>query len=221
MTRKVFWLEPYRTELETRVRDVDGNHITVEDTIFYAFSGGQESDRGSIGGRVVLEARKADQEIIYTLAEGHGLSPGDPVTITIDWARRYRLMRLHFAAELVLELVHRRIPAIEKIGAHIAEDKARIDFQHDRNIAEILPELAGEALRIIRADQPIISAFSDETSGQRYWEIAGFSRVPCGGTHLKTTGEVGDLELKRKNIGKGKERIEIYLKVPLGRLPAS
>src|SRR5262249_21682335 len=106
--------------------------------------------------------------------------------ITIDWARRYRLMRLHFAAELVLELVCRRIPAIEKIGAHIAEDKARIDFQHDRNIAELLPDLAGEALRIIRADQPIISAFSDETSGQRYWEIAGFSRVPCGGTHLKT-----------------------------------
>ncbi|HEY0476447.1 MAG TPA: alanyl-tRNA editing protein [Kofleriaceae bacterium] len=212
MTRNVFWLEPYRTEIETRVRDVDGNHITVEDTIFYAFSGGQESDRGSIGGHVVLEARKADPDILYTLAEGHGLSPGDPVTITIDWARRYRLMRLHFAAELVLELVGRRITSIEKIGAHIAQDKARIDFQHDRNIADILPELASEALRIVRADQPIISAFSDEASGQRYWEIAGFSRVPCGGTHLRRTGEVGELELKRKNIGKGKERIEIYLK---------
>jgi Ser-tRNA(Ala) deacylase AlaX len=124
-------------------------------------------------------------------------------------------MRLHFAAELVLELVCRRLAAIEKIGAHIAEDKARIDFQHDRNIAELLPELTSEALRIVRANQPIISAFSDEANGQRYWEIEGFSRVPCGGTHLRTTGEVGDIELKRKNPGKGKERIEIYLKAAL------
>jgi Ser-tRNA(Ala) deacylase AlaX len=217
MTRNLFWLEPYRTELETRVRQVDGSHVTLEETIFYAFSGGQESDRGSIAGRGVLEARKADPDIIYTLQDDHGLSPGDPVTVAIDWARRYRLMRLHFAAELVLELVCRRLAGIDKIGAHIAEDKARIDFQHDRNIAEILPELTGEALRIVRADQPIISAFSDEANGLRYWEIAGFSRVPCGGTHLRTTGEVGDIELRRKNPGKGKERIEIYLPTTTGR----
>ena len=44
----------------------------------------------------------------------------------------------------------------------------------------------------------------------RYWEIEGFARVPCGGTHLKRTGEVGNIALKRKNIGKGKERIEVY-----------
>jgi Ser-tRNA(Ala) deacylase AlaX len=221
MTRKIFWPEPYRTELETRVRGVHGEQITVEDTIFYAFSGGQESDRGRIGGRDVLEARREDHEIVYKLEEGHGLSPGDAVTITIDWPRRYRLMRLHFAAELVLELVCRRVPGIVKIGAHIAEDKARIDFQYDRNIAELLPDLASEALRIIRANQPITSAFSDEASGQRYWEIAGFSRVPCGGTHLTTTGEVGEIELKRKNIGKAKERIEIFLSsIPDGpRLP--
>jgi len=210
--RNRFWLEPYRTELETRVRSVDGSWITLDETIFYAFSGGQESDRGAIAGYPVLEARKVDLEIRYALPDDHRLAPGDPVTITIDWPRRYRLMRLHFAAELVLELVGRRFAPIEKIGAHIAEDKARIDFQHDRNIAEALPALTREALEIVRADQPIISAFSDEAHGLRYWEIAGFSRVPCGGTHLKTTGEVGELELKRKNIGKAKERIEIYLK---------
>lgn len=211
MTRKVFWTEPYRTALDTRVERVAGNDIAVVDTIFFAFSGGQESDRGTIGGRPVREARTADADILYTMHDGHGLSPGDPVAIQIDWARRYRLMRLHFAAELVLELVSRRLHPIEKIGAHIAQDKARIDFQHAANIAAILPDIASQALAIVRSDQPIISAFSDETAGLRYWEIAGFSRVPCGGTHLATTGEVGALSLKRKNIGKAKERIEIYL----------
>lgn len=212
MTRKVFWPEPYRTELETRVRDVRGHIVTLEDTIFYAFSGGQESDEGTIGGRRVREARKAGPDIHYTLDEGHGLTPGEDVTVRIEWERRYRLMRLHFAAELVLELVSRRVEGISKIGAHIAQDKARIDFMYPGSIASLFPEISGQALHVVTSNQPIISAFSDEAAGIRYWEVEGFARVPCGGTHLKRTGEVGELELKRKNIGKGKERIEVFLK---------
>jgi Ser-tRNA(Ala) deacylase AlaX len=64
---------------------------------------------------------------------------------------------------------------------------------------------------MIEANQEIISAFSDEEKEERYWEIRGFARVPCGGAHLRRTGEIGEIELKRKNPGKGKERIEIYL----------
>ncbi|WP_338871366.1 alanyl-tRNA editing protein [Myxococcus stipitatus] len=212
MTRKVFWPEPYRTELETRVHDVRGNVITLEDTIFYAFSGGQESDEGTIGGRRVREARKAGSDIHYTLDEGHGLTPGEAVTVLIDWERRYRLMRLHFAAELVLELVSRRVVGIPKIGAHIAQDKARIDFTYPESISSLLPDISSQALQVVTSNVPIISDFSDEAAGIRYWEVEGFARVPCGGTHLRRTGEVGELELKRKNIGKGKERIEVFLK---------
>jgi len=100
--------------------------------------------------------------------------------------------------------------AIRKVGAHIAQDKARIDFEWDENIAKVLPDIQKEALRMIEANQEIISAFSDEEQEKRYWEIKGFARVPCGGTHLKKTGEIGEIQLKRKNPGKGKERVEIY-----------
>ncbi len=123
-------------------------------------------------------------------------------------------MRLHFAAEIVLELTYRQLGSIEKIGAHIAEDKARIDFRWDENIAKALPRLEQEAMRIIKENQPILSDFEDEGNERRYWKIKGLSPVPCGGTHLLTTGEVGAIALKRKNIGKGKERIEITLKDP-------
>jgi Ser-tRNA(Ala) deacylase AlaX len=101
------------------------------------------------------------KEIVYALDEAHGLMPGQPITITIDWPRRYRLMRLHFAAEIVLELACRKIGIIEKIGAHIAEGKARIDFRWHENIAKLLAALEREAMRIIEEDQPIISAFED------------------------------------------------------------
>jgi len=211
MTRKIFWEEPYLTELETTVTSVQGNDITVDQTIFYAQSGGQESDYGSINNRRVIQAYKEGKEIIYTMEDGHGLQPGDQVKMVIDWQRRYQLMRLHFAAEVILELVYEKLEGIEKIGAHIAQDKARIDFRWEGNISKIFPVLEKEATKVIEANLTIESAFSDEESEKRYWKVEGFSQVPCGGTHLKRTGEIGKIALKRNNIGKGKERIEIYI----------
>ncbi len=211
MTRKIFWENPYQTELATRIASVDGNDITVDETIFYAFSGGQESDSGTIGPYPVVQARKEGKGIVYTVTPGHDLKPGDAVDMSIDWERRYALMKLHFAAEIILELVYKHANPIEKIGAHIAQDKARIDFIWGENISTLFPAILPEALALIRGDHEIISAFSDEENQRRYWEVKGFSRVSCGGTHLKKTGEVGEIRLKRNNIGKGKERIEIYL----------
>lgn len=213
MTTKVFWQDPYLTTLETYITSVNADAVTVAATIFYAFAGGQESDSGTIGGRQVIEARKDGLEIIYRLEDGHGLRLGDNVTMAIDWERRYRLMRLHFAAEIVLELVYQNLGAIEKIGAHIAQDKARIDFLWSENIAFAFPMIEAKAREIIQADREIVSAFSDEAEERRYWEVAGFGRVACGGTHLRRTSEVGEVQLKRKNVGKGKERIEIYLPI--------
>ncbi len=212
MTRKVFWEDPYLTDLNTTVTGVQGNDITLTETIFYAFSGGQESDHGTIGNRVVLQARKEGKEIVYTLEENHGLKPGDQVQMKIDWDRRYQLMRLHFAAELILELVYRNLESIEKIGAHIAADKARIDFKWHENISQYFPLLKKEAQAIIKANREITSAFSDEENERRYWEVKGFARIPCGGTHLKRTREVGEIALGRENVGKNKERIVIHVK---------
>jgi Ser-tRNA(Ala) deacylase AlaX len=131
MTKKLFWEDPYLTTIETVVESVFDDLVTLRETIFFVFSGGQESDTGTIGGYPVLEARKSGLDLQYILAAGHELKRGDSVLVKIDW------------------------------------------------------EL-------------------------RYWEVPGFARIPCGGTHLKRTGEVGNIMLKRKNIGKGKERIEVY-----------
>jgi Ser-tRNA(Ala) deacylase AlaX len=211
MTRKVFWEDPYLTELETTVTGVKGNEITVEQTIFYALSGGQESDRGTIGDFNVVTARKDSREIVYTLEDGHNLNCGDRARMKIDWKRRYKLMRLHFAAELVLELIYKHLGAIEKTGAHIAQHKARIEFEWGDNLSKILPAIQTEALEIIQANREIISDFSDRATERRYWKIEELAQVPCGGTHIKRTGEIGEIQLKRKTAGKGKEKIEIYL----------
>ncbi|MDN3956388.1 alanyl-tRNA editing protein [Sporolactobacillus laevolacticus] len=209
--KKLFWENPYLTETEAKITSVHDQTITVDQTIAYAFNGGQQSDSGTIGGYEIIEARKDGKEIYYELEPNHSLESGDDVTIKIDWEKRYKLMRLHFAAELVLENVYQNYNHPEKIGANITADKARVDFYWDGNISNIFPELENKINGMIQSNLEIISAFSDEEKQRRYWEIKGFARVPCGGTHIKKTGEVGPILLKRRNLGKDKERIEIYL----------
>lgn len=208
---KQFWRDPYQTELETRVARVEGEAVWLEETIFFAFSGGQESDAGSIGGLPVLEAQLDGLDIRYCLPADHGLIPGQAVRVEIDGARRLSLMRLHFAAEVVLELTMRALPGVARIGAHIAQDKARIDFEWPEGIGPLIPQLQAQAQALLDADLPIVTAFADEATQRRYWEVEGFARVPCGGTHVRRTGEVGRIALKRRNPGRGKERIEITL----------
>ena len=208
--RKVFWDNPYQTSLKTKVANIFDNKILLEETIIFSFSGGQESDKATINGLPVIRSEMERKLIYYFLDEGHGLIPGADVIAEIDWQRRYRLMRLHFAAELILELVTRKL-GVEKIGAHIAENKARIDFVWSKNISSIFDEILVEYNAIIKQDAPIKTGFSDVENQRRYWEIDGFSKVSCGGTHVKSTAEVGFVKLKRINIGGGKERIEIKL----------
>lgn len=209
MTIKAFWTDPYQVRHETTVDTVSGNDVTLRSTIFFALSGGQESDQGSIAGYRVERAVKTGPAIVYTLQEGHTLRPGQAVSIEIEWPRRYKLMRLHFAAELVLELIYRRFPEVRKRGAHIAQEKARMDFALPHSIAPCLPELAEAANAIVQSDMPVASEFEDPATERRFWAIEGLSRVPCGGTNIRRTGEVGRIKLRRHNVGREKERVEI------------
>ena len=207
---KVFWDNPYQCTLLTKVASVNGKKVTFEETIAYSFAGGQESDKAWVNNLPILDSERIENLIYYTLPEEHGLSIGDVVTMTIDWPRRHKLMRLHFAAELILEIVTQKFN-LEKIGAHIAESKARIYFISDTNISTLFESILAEYNQIIKNNQIIHTDFSDIKNQRRFWKIDGFAQVPCGGTHVKSTGEVGFVTLKREHPGKSKERIEIRL----------
>lgn len=208
--RKVFWENPYQHTLITKVAAVNGNELLFEDTIAYSFAGGQESDKATVNGIPILNSRMEGNLIYYTLPKGHGLLPGDTVTMLIDWPRRHRLMRLHFAAELILEIVTQNFK-FEKIGAHIAENKARIDFRADENINTKFEFILAHYNEIITSNRVIEKGYSDIATQRRFWKIDGFAQVPCGGTHVNSTAEVGFVTLKRDRPGKSIERIEIRL----------
>lgn len=208
--QKVFWENPYQTSLATTVTSVDGDRVLFAETIAYSFAGGQESDKATVNGIPILDSKIEGNLIIYTLPEGHGLAAGDLVTMIIDWPRRNRLMRLHFAAELILEIVTQKFH-LQKVGAHIAETKSRIDFKSDINISTMFEEILAKYNEIIKSDKVIQKGYSDVAAQRRFWKIDGFAQVPCGGTHVNSTAEVGFVTLKRDRPGKSIERIEIRL----------
>ncbi len=80
-----------------------------------------------------------------------------------------------------------------------------MDFAHEGSIATLFPQIEQEAAALSQADLPIVTTFTDEAAQRRYWEVAGFARMACGGTHPRSTAEIGLLKLKRKNTGKGKD----------------
>jgi Ser-tRNA(Ala) deacylase AlaX len=102
-------------------------------------------------------------------------------------------------------------PQLVKVGAHISAERARIDFASDRSLAERLAHVEDAANRIVEEDHEIVRAFFEDSDSRRYWEIADFAKVPCGGTLPSRTGEIGLILLKRSNPGKGKERVVITL----------
>jgi len=209
--RKLFWEDPYLKECTAKVESINGNEVKLSQSIFFAFSGGQESDSGMINGIPVKEARKeADGSITYVLESAPAFSPGQEVRVTIDWDKRYRIMKLHTAAHIVWFLFEKKTGVKKLIGSNVTNEKSRIDYEFPESVSAILPELEKEVNELISKGMEIKTYADAENPERRWWEMGEF-KCPCGGTHLRNLKEIGALKLRRKNLGKGKERIEIIL----------
>lgn len=213
--KKLFYKDPLQDSCEATVISVQGNTVQIDQTIFFAFSGGQASDNGTIAGINVTEARKLDENSIeYILAEVPTFNVGDQVEVKIDLNNRKTLMRLHSAAHIVCFLFEKitGIHYTKCVGSNVDPTKSRLDYVLDENISQYFEELTKEANEIFTSDHPIKTYSQKEDPTRREWECPSLDMsCPCGGTHVSNTSEIGEIRLKRKNIGKGKERIEIIL----------
>ncbi len=209
-TRRLFWENPYKNECEATVIRTKDNEVVLDQTVFYAFSGGQASDAGTINNILVKEARKAGDEIVYVFESEPGLKEGDKVTIKIDPERRLRLMKLHSASHIIYFIVEEKTGLKKIIGSNVTDDKGRLDYEYPEAISQILPDIENKANEVFNQDGEI-KIYPDPADPSKRWWECGSWKVPCGGTHVRNTKEIGNVHLKRKNIGSGKERIEIYL----------
>ncbi len=211
--------EPHLTEATAHVTEVDGAWIKLDDPILFAFSGGQQADRGSIAGLELLASEALDDGTIrYQLPDDHGLSVGREVTQQVDRELRLRIIRVHTATHMAYAAMSELMGAAhDLIGSNVHAGKGRIDWALDETVSPMVPGARERVQALVDADLEV-ARFADPDEPDRWvWQLEGegmdpvYWRMPCGGTHVTRTGEVGKVKLKRKNIGKGKERVEVSL----------
>jgi len=217
MTEFVFREDSYLKTLPATVTAVtrDGG-IVLDRTIFYATSGGQPNDLGRIewdGGALelsgVVHPDGDKTAIVHHTADVHELRSGQSVNLVLDFARRYRLMRMHTALHL-LSVVF----PFPVTGGSIGEDKGRLDFDMPE-VPDDLQALEDELNRIVAGSHDVTAEWITDAEmeqnaslvktmkvkppmGQgrvRLIRIGAVDLQPCGGTHVGNTSEIGPLRL--------------------------
>ncbi len=233
MTELLFRDDAYARDATATVVAATPEGIVLDRTVFYATAGGQPGDSGTIrwagGETAVAEARKGatPDEVRHVVPEGAALpAPGTPVELALDWERRYRHMRMHTALHLLCVAVPGDVT-----GGQIGAERSRLDFNLPGDALDAAA-IAARLNELVAAALPIETEWiTDEEMAARPELVrtmsvkppSGFGRVrlvrigdaaspvdlqPCGGTHVRSTAEIGPLAIaKIENKGKQNRRV--------------
>lgn len=233
MTELLYLRDAYLTDFEAAVTAVDGQRVALDRTAFYPTGGGQPHDVGTLAGSEVREVRKEGAEVWHTL-DGAVPAAGDVVQGSVDWERRHRLMRTHTAMHVLCGVIWNewRVPVT---GGNMEPLSARMDFEFDPlpdGFAATVEDLVN---RELRADRPIevrflprdtaladedlirtkVSLIPESVAEIRVVDIVGLDKQADGGTHVRSTAEVGGFRVvKTESKGKGNKRLRIEVVDP-------
>ena len=230
----MFLRDAYLQSLDATVIAVhqEDRRVALDRTIFYATSGGQPHDTGTLAGQEVVDVRKEGDELWHTLSGDAPLPAlGDQVHGRLDWDRRHALMRTHTALHILCGVIWNEWGKAVT-GGNMEPLSARMDFEFDP-----LPEGFGVTVeelvnKEIAAARPIEISFlspdeaSDPEAGLlirtkvnlipesvteiRVVDIIGLDKQADGGTHVRSTDEVGRIRvLKTESKGRGNKRIRL------------
>jgi misacylated tRNA(Ala) deacylase len=243
-TEALFRDDAYLSTAEGKVVAInERGGILLDRTNFYATSGGQPGDTGfferadgtkiAIAGTITGETK---DEIIHLPAPGQPVPEiGETLVLHLDWARRYRLMRMHTACHLLTVVCPYPIT-----GASVGEEESRVDF--DIPDAGVTKEGVTEALmKLVSANHPIFTRWITDADlaaspglvkSKNVRPPTGAVRIrlvcigeegtvdsqPCGGTHVTETQEVGDIHIgKIEKKGRENRRFRIrFGAMPVG-----
>jgi alanyl-tRNA synthetase len=224
MTERLYYADSYCTRFSARMIERlvwEGRPAVVLDrTAFYPTSGGQPSDRGTLGGVAVLDVavREEDSAIVHVLE--HALREAE-VEGLLDWPGRFDHMQQHTGQHILSAAFERMLDA-DTVGFHLGTELSTIDL----NVAHLEPaavlpveELAN---RVVWENRPVDVRFVSPNAlatlplrrppvvegPVRIVEIADLDVNPCGGTHVARTGEIGLIKIVRLDHRGGETRVE-------------
>ena len=234
MTEQVFREDAYARECEAHVVSVDEMTVELDRTVFYPLGGGQPGDTGSLifddGVELrILDTRNGPEsgQILHTTENAVPSDRvGQRVIARIDWGRRHRLMRVH----TMLHLLCKVIPA-GVTGGSIRDGSGRLDFDLPESTLD-KEQITADLNRLISENHPVearwianseldanpelvktMSVAPPRGQGRvRLLEITGVDLQPCGGTHVRATGEIGRVRVtKIQKKGKHNRRVNVVL----------
>ena len=229
---KLFEENPYLKEFKAKIISINIEEKTIEldNTAFYARSGGQPGDIGKIIAEnqniEVKDTIKKDNKIINIINKTENLDKGIEIIGKIDWEKRYKHMKMHSALHLMCSVI-----PLGVTGGQIGYEKSRLDFNDpDKEINK--EEIEEKINSLVKDDYEITSEIIDskildeqpelvrtmsvkppQIDGKiRLIKIGNVDLQPCGGTHVKSTAEIGSIKIgKIENKGRMNRRVNILL----------
>ncbi|HYC12114.1 MAG TPA: alanine--tRNA ligase-related protein, partial [Nitrososphaerales archaeon] len=204
-----------------------GGYVVLNHTVFYPRGGGQEPDRGKIGDAMVVDVEKYGDVVIHKV-EGKAPKPGTIARCQVDTRRRRRITQTHTATHIINGSSRQVLgPWVWQHSAFKEEDYGRIDITHFSHLtdAEVqkIEDLANE---MVRRNLKVKNTFmprqvAEQKYGFRLYQggvvpgklvrvvdIGGWDIEACGGTHNRSTGEVGLIKItKAERVQDGVERL--------------
>lgn len=211
-TYKLFHDDMYQIKAENiKVTKVLNNLVWLEKTIFYPESGGQEGDRGFINKFEILDTivdNENSNEIIHILADDSNLKVGDNVNLSLDWERRYTLMKLHSASHIMEYFLLEKFD-LKRVGSHIDINKDISIYKEKEEIElNTIEKYLNKKVNDFIANYYSISINVD-SNNYRLWKCENIQEG-CGGTHVQNTKELGSIIINAKRA-KGNIYIETKL----------
>ncbi len=231
-TRRLYYEDVYISKFDAQVlRVLNDKYVVLDKTAFYPEGGGQLADQGclEIGETLskVVDVQKVRNVIVHVL-EGQLPKEGELVTGAIDWNRRISLMRHHSATHILMGAARRVLGEHAwQAGAHKGVERARLDISHFKRLSpESVREIERLANEVVMKNVPVETSWMPRQEAEKLygfrlyqggvvpgkeirivrtqdWEVEA-----CGGTHCKSTGEVGLIKIMHtERIQDGVERI--------------
>ena len=231
MTEALFKHDAYLQECQAEIVVSSNEFVILDKTVFYPTGGGQPGDTGQIkwndNSVDVIDTRYSKNGEIQHFLKNNNPLPSEGVTVKaeINWDRRYRHMRMHTALHLLGSILKYGVT-----GGNIGAEKSRLDFDMSEPVDKDAVDAALQ--KLVKKNVSIKSTWisDEELDAQpdlvrtmsvkppkglgkvRLLEIEGIDIQPCGGTHVKSTGEIGCVQLGKVEK-KGKHNRRVYVKL--------
>jgi len=221
MTNRLYYTDSYRTEFSSAVseRTSDGTRVYLDETAFYPTSGGQPHDLGTLGGTRVIDVVDEGERIAHVLAAPLGDHDDMRISGRVDWVRRFDHMQQHTGQHLV-SAVFEDLFGAKTVSVHFGPDYSTLDLDAESITRDQMVAAEARANELVAQARPVNVTFEDAESAiglrkpsdrpglLRIVSIAEVDRSACGGTHVRSTAEIGAILLRSAERVRKTSRVE-------------